>query len=95
MENQRNRVSKMEDKLDAVPRKRLSKMEFPDFTALRELFRPHIESFDHMIDAGLQEMFRHIKPVVVVEPLTSTKLRNILLKLIKCQLINTKIHNFC
>ncbi|KAK7317376.1 hypothetical protein RJT34_01538 [Clitoria ternatea] len=35
----------------------------PDFDALRELFKPHIESFDHMIDAGLETMLSHIKPV--------------------------------
>ncbi|RYR44197.1 hypothetical protein Ahy_A08g040569 isoform A [Arachis hypogaea] len=34
----------------------------PDFGALRELFKPHIESFDHMIDTGLDTMLRHIKP---------------------------------
>ncbi|RDY14792.1 DNA-directed RNA polymerase I subunit 2, partial [Mucuna pruriens] len=35
----------------------------PDFEALRELFKHHIESFDHMVDAGLETMLRHIKPV--------------------------------
>ncbi|KAL2326335.1 hypothetical protein Fmac_025393 [Flemingia macrophylla] len=50
----------------------------PDFDALRELFRHHIESFDYMVDAGLDTMLRHIKPVEVVDDFTSTKLRNIL-----------------
>ncbi|XP_061348881.1 DNA-directed RNA polymerase I subunit 2 isoform X1 [Gastrolobium bilobum] len=46
-----------------------------DFEALRELFKPHIESFDYMIDAGLETMFRHIKPLEVFDPFTSTNLR--------------------
>ncbi|KAG4943860.1 hypothetical protein JHK85_048506 [Glycine max] len=35
----------------------------PDFEALRELFKHHIESFDYMADAGLETMLRHIKPI--------------------------------
>ncbi|XLT70546.1 hypothetical protein S245_027682 [Arachis hypogaea] len=50
----------------------------PDFGALRELFKPHIESFDHMIDTGLDTMLRHIKPVEIFDSFTSTKLRDIL-----------------
>ncbi|KAH1217440.1 DNA-directed RNA polymerase I subunit 2 [Glycine max] len=34
----------------------------PDFEALRELFKHHIESFDYMVDAGLDTMLGHIKP---------------------------------
>ncbi|KAF1896751.1 hypothetical protein Lal_00034451 [Lupinus albus] len=34
-----------------------------DFGALRELLKPHIESFDYMADQGLQIMFQHIAPV--------------------------------
>ena len=51
----------------------------PDFEALRELFKHHIESFDYMADAGLETMLRHIKPIEVFDDFTSTKLRNILL----------------
>ncbi|KAL1300661.1 DNA-directed RNA polymerase I subunit 2 isoform X2 [Arachis ipaensis] len=47
----------------------------PDFGALRELFKPHIESFDYMIDTGLETMLSHIKPVEIFDPFTSTKLR--------------------
>jgi len=50
----------------------------PDFEALRELFKHHIESFDHMVDAGLDTAIRHIKAVEVFDELTATKLRNIL-----------------
>lgn len=50
----------------------------PDFGPLRELFKHHIESFDHMVDAGLETVVRHIKAVEVFDDLTSTKLRNIL-----------------
>ncbi|KAE9617133.1 hypothetical protein Lalb_Chr03g0032181 [Lupinus albus] len=49
-----------------------------DFGALRELLKPHIESFDYMADQGLQIMFQHIAPVQVIDPFTSTNLRNIL-----------------
>ncbi|KAK7256953.1 hypothetical protein RIF29_30575 [Crotalaria pallida] len=34
-----------------------------DFSALRELLKPHIESFDYMADQGLQKMLEHIAPV--------------------------------
>ncbi|KAG4379125.1 hypothetical protein GLYMA_17G183400v4 [Glycine max] len=47
----------------------------PDFEALRELFKHHIESFDYMADAGLETMLRHIKPIEVFDDFTSTKLR--------------------
>ncbi|MED6173334.1 DNA-directed RNA polymerase I subunit RPA2 [Stylosanthes scabra] len=50
----------------------------PDFGALRELFKPHIESFDYMIDTGLETMLSHIKPVEIFDSSTSTKLRDIL-----------------
>lgn len=50
----------------------------PDFEALRELFKHHIESFDYMVDAGLDTMLGHIKPVEIFDDFTSTKLRNIL-----------------
>ncbi|KAK2989879.1 hypothetical protein RJ640_015211 [Escallonia rubra] len=35
----------------------------PDYAPLRELFRHHIESFDHMLDHGLEAMLLNIKPV--------------------------------
>jgi len=50
----------------------------PDFEPLRELFKHHIESFDHMVDAGLETTMGHIKPVEIFDDFTSTKLRNIL-----------------
>ncbi|KAK3006319.1 hypothetical protein RJ639_015928 [Escallonia herrerae] len=50
-----------------------------DYAPLRELFRHHIESFDHMLDHGLEAMLLNIKPVEVHDPLTNQTLRNILL----------------
>ncbi|XP_020237492.1 DNA-directed RNA polymerase I subunit 2 [Cajanus cajan] len=50
-------------------------MVIPKFDALRELFRHHIESFDYMVDAGLETMLSHIKPMEVFDDFTSTKLR--------------------
>ncbi|PKI68717.1 hypothetical protein CRG98_010774, partial [Punica granatum] len=39
-----------------------------DYEELRELFRHHIESFDHTVESGLETMFLGIKPVVVYPP---------------------------
>ncbi|KAF7139126.1 hypothetical protein RHSIM_Rhsim07G0068800 [Rhododendron simsii] len=50
----------------------------PDFEALRELFKHHIESFDHMLEYGIETMFTTIKPVEIIDPLTNKSLRNIL-----------------
>ncbi|XP_028784333.1 DNA-directed RNA polymerase I subunit 2 isoform X2 [Neltuma alba] len=47
----------------------------PDYGHLRELFRPHIESFDYMVEAGLDTMFQYIKSVEVRDPFTKKKLR--------------------
>ncbi|WJX93025.1 DNA-directed RNA polymerase I subunit RPA2 [Trifolium repens] len=49
-------------------------LEDLNFDALQELFRPHIESFDYMIDAGLETMVVNIKPVVVTHPSKPLKL---------------------
>ncbi|KAG5539244.1 hypothetical protein RHGRI_019714 [Rhododendron griersonianum] len=54
----------------------------PDFEALRELFKHHIESFDHMLEYGIETMFRNIKPVEILDPLTNKSLRNILFSLV-------------
>lgn len=50
----------------------------PDFTPLKEMVRHHIESFDHMIDFGLETMVKKIKSVEVFDPVSKSKLRNIL-----------------
>ncbi|XP_058226020.1 DNA-directed RNA polymerase I subunit 2 [Rhododendron vialii] len=47
----------------------------PDFEALRELFKHHIESFDHMLEYGIETMFTTIKPVEIIDPLTNKSLR--------------------
>ncbi|KAF7836196.1 DNA-directed RNA polymerase I subunit 2 [Senna tora] len=44
-----------------------------DFEPLRQLFKPHIESFDYMVEAGLDTMFEHIKSVEVYDPSTTKK----------------------
>ncbi|GFP98191.1 DNA-directed RNA polymerase i subunit rpa2 [Phtheirospermum japonicum] len=33
-----------------------------DYEALREIFKHHIDSFDHMVDRGIDAMLRNIKP---------------------------------
>lgn len=50
----------------------------PDFSPLNEMVRHHIESFDHMIDFGLETMVKNIKPVEVFDTAANKKLRNIL-----------------
>ncbi|KAJ4969689.1 hypothetical protein NE237_002788 [Protea cynaroides] len=47
----------------------------PDYEALRELFKPHIESFDYFVEAGLETMLANIKPVEVFDTSTNSKLR--------------------
>lgn len=49
-----------------------------DYTALKELFSHHIESFDHMVDNGLETMLLNIKPIEIVDSFSTLKLRNIL-----------------
>ncbi|CAA6655692.1 unnamed protein product [Spirodela intermedia] len=49
-----------------------------DYQHLRELFRPHVESFDYFIDAGLEIALMNIKPTEITDSSTGTKLRNIL-----------------
>ncbi|KAG6501709.1 hypothetical protein ZIOFF_041592 [Zingiber officinale] len=51
----------------------------PDYEALRDLFRPHVESFDYFIDEGLEKIFFGIRPEEIVDRITGVKLRNILL----------------
>ncbi|XP_016537583.2 DNA-directed RNA polymerase I subunit 2 [Capsicum annuum] len=46
-----------------------------DYSALKELFSHHIESFDHMIENGLETMLLNIKPVEVVDSFSKLKLR--------------------
>ncbi|XP_042014422.1 DNA-directed RNA polymerase I subunit 2-like [Salvia splendens] len=49
--------------------------EEKDYEALREIFRHHIESFDHMLDNALYAMMQNVKPVEVLDPATKLKLR--------------------
>ncbi|GAV81142.1 RNA_pol_Rpb2_6 domain-containing protein/RNA_pol_Rpb2_7 domain-containing protein/RNA_pol_Rpb2_2 domain-containing protein/RNA_pol_Rpb2_1 domain-containing protein/RNA_pol_Rpb2_3 domain-containing protein/RNA_pol_Rpa2_4 domain-containing protein [Cephalotus follicularis] len=46
-----------------------------DYSALHELVKPHIDSFDYMVDKGLEEIFRSIKPVQVFDSFENKKLR--------------------
>ncbi|XP_010670529.2 DNA-directed RNA polymerase I subunit 2 isoform X2 [Beta vulgaris subsp. vulgaris] len=52
------------------------KMEkYPDFEHLEELFKPHIDSYDHFIQHGLEKMLNSIKPVEIRNSFTGDKLR--------------------
>lgn len=50
----------------------------PDYEPLRELFQHHIDSFDHLVEFGLETLLMSVKPVEVVDSFTKQKLRNIL-----------------
>ncbi|XP_072962703.1 DNA-directed RNA polymerase I subunit 2 [Typha angustifolia] len=47
----------------------------PDYEALRDLFRPHIESFDYFLDEGLEKAILSIRPAEISDPSTGSKLR--------------------
>lgn len=47
----------------------------PDFEALRELFRPHIDSYDYFLVEGLEKALLSIRPAEISDPSTGTKLR--------------------
>ncbi|KAA8537345.1 hypothetical protein F0562_026968 [Nyssa sinensis] len=49
--------------------------ETPDYESLRELIRHHIESFDHMVEYGLENLLMNVKPVEVYDSFSKTKLR--------------------
>ncbi|KAB2010197.1 hypothetical protein ES319_D10G221000v1 [Gossypium barbadense] len=42
---------------------------------LKELFKHHIESFDYMIDEGLEMMLKRVKPVQIFDPNSTKTLR--------------------
>ncbi|GAB4832145.1 DNA-directed RNA polymerase I subunit RPA2 [Ancistrocladus abbreviatus] len=47
----------------------------PDYDALRELFQHHIDSYDYLIDAGLETVMNNVKPVEIHDPFSKIKLR--------------------
>ena len=49
-----------------------------DYEPLRDLVKHHIESFDFMVEKGLEDMLMAIKPVEVFDSFSKKKLRNIL-----------------
>ncbi|KAL5224278.1 hypothetical protein ABZP36_010917 [Zizania latifolia] len=46
-----------------------------EYAALRELYGPHIESFDYFIDEGLDKMLLSIRPMDIAVPNSNTTLR--------------------
>ncbi|VVA32071.1 PREDICTED: DNA-directed RNA polymerase [Prunus dulcis] len=65
-------TSKREEKMKKMFGKPSAESE--DYAAVRELFRHHIESFDHFVTAGLETMLNKIKPIEVVDSSTGTSL---------------------
>ncbi|KAJ0102201.1 hypothetical protein Patl1_05690 [Pistacia atlantica] len=55
-----------------------NKKQAADFEPLHQLVRHHIESFDYMVDEGLNEMLDRIKPIIVHDSFTNKKLKNII-----------------
>jgi hypothetical protein len=49
-----------------------------EYATLRELFRPHVESFDYFLEKGLDKMLESIRPMEVKDPNSNKFLRNIL-----------------
>lgn len=49
-----------------------------EFEALQQLFKHHIDSYDHLVESGLDDVLRSVTPVSVYDASTETKLRNIL-----------------
>ncbi|KAL6562796.1 DNA-directed RNA polymerase I subunit RPA2 [Orobanche hederae] len=45
--------------------------EEKDYEALREIFKHHIDSFDHMVEFGIGKMLLSIKPIEVVDPFST------------------------
>lgn len=66
-----------------------------DYEALKELVRHHIESFDHMVEYGLDTMLKNIKPAEVYDSISNKKLRNILffLILVSSHFIHIFVHS--
>lgn len=54
-----------------------------DYRELEDLFRHHIESFDYMVEHGLETMLLNIKPIEVTDSSSDQKLRNILFIFLK------------
>ncbi|KAH7653427.1 DNA-directed RNA polymerase I subunit RPA2 protein [Dioscorea alata] len=53
----------------------MAPMEKPDYSALRELVHPHIDSFDYFLDEGLEKAVSSIRPVELSDPVSGSKLR--------------------
>ncbi|KAK2634349.1 hypothetical protein Ddye_029141 [Dipteronia dyeriana] len=51
------------------------KKQSEDLEPLRQLVRHHIDSYNYMVDEGLNEMFDRVKPVVVHDSFTNKKLK--------------------
>ncbi|GAB2300105.1 DNA-directed RNA polymerase I subunit RPA2, partial [Dionaea muscipula] len=50
----------------------------PDYSALKELFQHHIDSYNYLIAAGLGFVTESVNPVQVYDPNSNNKIRNIL-----------------
>ncbi|KAF9594003.1 hypothetical protein IFM89_026715 [Coptis chinensis] len=48
--------------------------KYPNCENLEELLKPHVQSFDHFIDIGIETMLENIKPVKITDKFTNTTL---------------------
>jgi DNA-directed RNA polymerase I subunit RPA2 len=46
-----------------------------EYATLRELFRPHVESFDYFLEKGLDKMLESIRPMEIKDPNSNKFLR--------------------
>jgi len=78
------------------PASSVNMAKYPDFEPLKELFQHHIDSYNHLIESGLETTLSGIKPIEVRDTFTNKKLRNILVVLYfnSIQLLHFLL-NFC
>ncbi|KAL5720144.1 DNA-directed RNA polymerase [Ranunculus cassubicifolius] len=48
---------------------------YSNYSNLEDLIKPHIDSFDHFLDSGIESLLSHIKPVKIIDPNTKQKLQ--------------------
>ncbi|KAJ4796363.1 DNA-directed RNA polymerase subunit beta [Rhynchospora pubera] len=52
----------------------MSNKSKPDYAALKELFRPHIESFDYFTDEGMEKAVTSVRPVEISHKKTNLRI---------------------
>lgn len=66
-----------------------------DNSALLDLTKPHVDSFDYFVERGLEAAIRHLQPIELKQPVSGTTLRNILLKVVVPSLVEYRHFAIC